>query len=208
MLKPHHPMTVMPLEGKERDVFLKGLSEFRYEPEDWYVDPIKTVLFLYHTGCHSDVLAHPEKRKLHVNGDGYIVWWRAKKTIQSPSAFIVVPPYKDIQPWYREYIDTLPNPKCHPKATPYKVGDGVDYYPHCNCQLRFHRVVRRFGKAVGLPHLSPRTLRHSLARRLYQHTGDITTVIEMLGVCQTVALRYAKLGRAANLEASFSEGVI
>jgi integrase len=205
--RPGHENTIQPLNPADRRrliSYIEGPSVLKGGP--YVVDPKRLVLFLYETGMHPDVLAHPERKYLHIEPSGNIVWVRAKKEISDSNAFINLAPHRRIVDWYRDFIASLPRLTCEPASVPVWVkvrGNWVQkkdpetgellVRAHCNCATVFDRIVYKFRRATGIPGFCARSCRHTFACRWYELTHDIRVVMDKTGCSMTVALRYAKL---------------
>lgn len=190
--------TTTPLEKGERRELLRRLESRTLPPDPSGLDPRQVVLFLYHTGAHPDVIVHPRLRELRVLEDGSVAWNRPKT-----DRAIVIPPSPQIVTWVADFVAALPEDG-HPALTkgkrhhgrPTRVVDGrkvKNNRPYCLCYTRITRLVKRVATALGMPKITPRTLRHTFAARIYEASGfDVTEVQRWTGTSPSIALRYAK----------------
>lgn len=214
----HDPRTITPLFGPDLERFLSRVPNLPWNTVRFPThNPSRVAMFIYDTGCHQRDIAHPEDSKLHVLPDGRIARVRAKKSISSPGAYIVIAPSPRIRPWYREFIDNLPTPRCTPREVVYyakrhgkRLTDQtpLGYTRDCSCHKRFNEMVRWVGETVDIPGLTPRTLRHTFGYRLYRATKDINVVMDKMGCSMAVALRYAHLVNHSDIDDGLASGAI
>ena len=106
--------TIYPLSPTDRELFLAKLNA---PHPDWMpmygLDPKKVVLFLYHTGCHPDVMVHPSMRMLNVDLTTNLVNWARPKNDHTMG----IPIHPDIRPWVADFVADL-----KAKAPPCELG--------------------------------------------------------------------------------------
>ena len=126
----------------------------------------KFVDFFLSTGMHPHALAHPVLHRIRLV-EGRITWKRPKTR-----ATVSVPVHPRLTPWVEAFVANL---------------------PECD-RLYYNRLVKRWGKAHGMPDLTPRGLRHTFAYRVYEATGhDLNAAKTLAGTTERVLLNYAKV---------------
>lgn len=186
------PPEVRPKVMAALQLWASKLDRSRWSAYPW--DPYHTVLFLWETGAHPDVIAHPNQRQLHLEEEGKVIAWFRPKTRRAMK-FPVSPV---LAPWIADYISSLK-----------QVGDSEHYFVIQKytvkgerkererrqdlCSNKVTRMVKRVFRECGFPYYTPRSLRHTRGRRILEATGDITTVRKYLGTSLEVAGRYAEI---------------
>jgi integrase len=193
-----HEETSWPIPIEQRPKVLAALELFHsmYDPAEWTDypwDPYYTVLFLWETGAHPDVIAHPIKRQLHLEDEGTVICWFRPKT-KKAMKFPVSPM---LAPWVAGYIESVRAVGDLPPVIvtqKYWVKGQKEARERKQdlCSNKVTRLVKRVFRVCGFPNYTPRTLRHTRGRRILETTRDITNVRRFLGTSLEVAGRYAE----------------
>jgi integrase len=191
-----HQRTYRPLNADEQDRLRLALQSYvNPDPGRWPWDPVKVIWFLFETGAHPAVVAHPSVWKLRVESGrtGDSVKWDRPKT----KVTVTLPVSPALKEWLSQFIEDLKQaePKRHLwVAQKYRTKDGVEHTrQQDNCALLVVRMVIQVCKELGLEGLSARGLRHTFAKRVYDASGhDIIAVQKKTRTSVRVAMRYAE----------------
>ena len=212
--------TIYPIKPTDRTKFLARLDAHPDFMPMYGLDPRRVVLFLWHTGCHPDVLVHPVLRMLHVDLEtGMITWARPKN-----DKAMGIPVHPDIRPWVADFVEALKKnaPACGlgmnkreggRSARVVAAGDGTtrtvkDTRPYCFCYQRVERIVKRVTRDIpGFEFITARTIRHTFSSRVWKRSGhDLDELKKWTGTTSPdVAIRYVE-AQDSELGKDFADG--
>jgi len=142
---------------------LAGLDGIAPKPfADPALIPKQVVLFFYHTGIHPAGLRRAAKNGLRL--DRGKVCWNRPKTAKP----IAVPIPRSMEVWVPAFIRAQTG----------------------RSEKTYQRIVEEAGVALGLPGLTPRSLRHDYLTRVAETTGDIREVQRLGGTTMATAIGY------------------
>lgn len=194
--RPADPVTLYPLNEDQLERLRTNLPNFPFPSERWKEppDPKQVVYVLWRTGFHVSILCNPKRWGVRV-ADGFIEWKRPKT-----KAHAKITLHADIRGFVAEFFETLP---IRSAIAPSSVGVARDVtvpgqapkfkQPIDLGYVYYTRMVKAVGEFVGVPGLSPRTLRHQFIADMFEATGgDIPLVVQIAGTSAQTVLNYAK----------------
>lgn len=206
-----NPQTFQPLPMRLRPVFLErvkalplGCIRFGYMagPERVILEPRHVLLFMYHTGCHPEVLVHPRSSILRIDEgehDQEIRFDRPKKDTDDPTSHIALSIAPDLQPFVREWIPKLKEREPHVlQPVKYRANGplGKDTVEKTRvqdfCSKAVSYLVATLFNEIGLPGFTCRTLRHTFGNWVWLETHKVDEVSRALGVNREDALLYCQ----------------
>jgi integrase len=156
--------TLKPLRNEELERLLNGLSSVIQPDGMWpWVDVRQATLLFLFTGIHPSDVADPVGSRLRYDHP-YVRWTRAKN-----NRSMEVPADPHLQPFVASLVSTLQG--------------GHD-------RFTYNRMVHFVGDQTGLPGLSPRTLRHTFGRIVWDATHDVSELIRLMGCDAREAISY------------------
>ena len=182
-----HPQTTRPIPRERLAEFIQAVeaAEWPTEKFPWTKpDPRKVVLFLLFTGAHPRVLATPKECSLNI-WHGRVIFYRPKTRKQIDVALD-----PKIAPWAKEFIASLPEIRS------------------VNPTVYYTTMVQKFCASIGFPHVTPRTLRHTLGRQLYVKTRDLQAVMRTLRTSAGVATIYAREVDSTDVDRMIKSGTL
>ena len=183
--------SIYPFNTETRE---RVLAKIRALPDSvdprWGWNARRVLFFLYHTGCHPEVLVHPSTRHLAVR-EGRIVWARPKT-----GQFIGLPIPDEIRPWVEEFIASLQETTVHrysERSYTVKENGGEERTRQQDvCSLVITKMVGALMDEWGFTGVTARTFRHDKARRVFLVRKELADVRRYIGVTPEVAIRYAE----------------
>lgn len=160
----------------------------------------ETLLFMYHTGCHPEVLVHPRSSLLRVAEGEHgpeIRFDRPKKRTDDPTAKIALTIAPDLVDWVGDWILSLRERDPHVvREVRYTVkgrdGNGRVQRTRSQdfCSEPVSYLVTTMFSELQMPGYSARTIRHTFANWVWLTTHKVGEVSKAMGVNQADALRY------------------
>lgn len=212
--------TVFPMNPTDRDTYLSRLKE---PHPDWMpmydLNPRQVVLFLYHTGCHPDIMVHPSMRLLSADQVTNMINWARPKNDRTMG----IPIHPDLRPWVFDFVESLKlsappceltmsdrsgrrhsSDKTDSKGRVTKVKDST---PYCLHYQRIWRIVKQVSEQLGFPGVTPRTLRHTFAARVWKRSEhNVEELKKWIGTTSAdVTIRYGE-SEDTELGQDFAEG--
>ena len=178
--------TKAPVLREELPRILQAASEVdrewrgeRYQtPHGEIGEAVATILILRYTGMHVSVLAEPEDHKLRVQDEDdvrCIAWVRTKK--DPIEGHVSIPIASEITFDVAAYIEE------RKKRSRRKYQSSRQYY---------HALIKRVGRAAGMPDISPMTFRHTMAVDLLEQGAPEILVMQVLNCSKKVLKTYGK----------------
>jgi integrase len=172
-LRGHNPASVDRLSDADRATLERAFTESAPTAGLAY----KVTRFIFATGAHPLVVGDPKRWNLRQ--EGALLVWHRPKTSQE----VNVPLDPRIAEWVPSFLAEM---AAEPRTAVY-----------------VNKLVHRFGASVGLPNITPRTLRHDYSYRALEGQG-LLSARALTGTTTRVLLRYAgsKASKQAALKAA------
>lgn len=187
--------SIYPLSPAQREILRERLPG--YQPGGRWPnlpDPRKVVYSIWRFGIHPIILAQPKRFHARVS-EGVFECSRTKTRARVSLPLACGPDFPkcrhpEVRSWAGEFFDSLPTLNGHVHERVSKV-DGRALKPQDQSYLPYNLMVHHVGDAIGLPGLTPRTLRHTSIADYFDEGRSFQWIVAHMGTSARVLIDYA-----------------